>query len=321
MFAGNGAGEFLLPMVVYKSESVYKEWVRGGPVKTVYDCTKNGWFDSSTFEVWFFKQFLALIQHLKGPIVLIGDNLGSHFSTSVMQKCMARDTFFICLPPNATYLCQPLDVAVFRPGKISWKDILETWRLESRYMDNFPKIVFPSLLYKLVTRLKACNFVSGFHASGIYPLDRQQVLKRFPSVITSEERVDSEMFSESVLQVLKENFGVGVEKKQIQIRRCRRVTPGERVTTLSDDENDENVPCSSKRKKQKKSLKNATANDEKNIWFCRECGEEWDGNGDRLFAIFVAKLIIYNAVVYSTKHHNTGQFSLTNLCLSVKNAN
>ena len=40
-----------------------------------------------------------------------------------------------------------------------------------------------------------------------------------------------------------------------------------------------------------------------------------------LFAIFVTKLIIYNAVVYSTKHHNTGQFSLTKLKLSVKNAN
>ena len=40
-----------------------------------------------------------------------------------------------------------------------------------------------------------------------------------------------------------------------------------------------------------------------------------------LFAIFVTKLIIYNAVVYSTKHHNTGQFSLTKFSLSVKNAN
>ena len=40
-----------------------------------------------------------------------------------------------------------------------------------------------------------------------------------------------------------------------------------------------------------------------------------------LLAIFVAKLIIHNAVVYSTKHHNTGQFSLTKLSLSVKNTN
>ena len=67
-------------------------------------------------------------------------------------------------------------------------------------MDNLPKTIFPSLLYKLARR---CNLVSGFRASGIYPLDRQKFLKRLPSVITSEERVDSEIFSESLLQVLK----------------------------------------------------------------------------------------------------------------------
>ena len=138
--------------------------------------------------------------------MLIGDNLGPHFSMSVIQECMACGVFFICLPPNVIHLCQPLDVAVFRPAKVNWKDMLETWRLGSRCIDNLAKTVFPSLLYKLVRRLKGCNLVSGFRASGIYPLDRQQILKHLPSVITSEERVDSEIFSESVLQVLKENW-------------------------------------------------------------------------------------------------------------------
>ena len=35
MFAGNAGGEFLPPMVVYKSELIYKEYVRGGPVNTL----------------------------------------------------------------------------------------------------------------------------------------------------------------------------------------------------------------------------------------------------------------------------------------------
>ena len=32
MFAGSTAGEFLPPMVVYKSENVYENWVKNGPV-------------------------------------------------------------------------------------------------------------------------------------------------------------------------------------------------------------------------------------------------------------------------------------------------
>ena len=42
MFAGSTDGTFLPPMVVYKSEDIYRERIRGGPVNTVYDCTKNG---------------------------------------------------------------------------------------------------------------------------------------------------------------------------------------------------------------------------------------------------------------------------------------
>ena len=83
--------------------------------------------------------------------------------------------------------------------------------------DNLPKTVFPSLLYKLVSRLKGCNLVSGFRASGIYPLDRQQVLKLLPSVITLEERVDSEILSESVFQVLQKT--VELEWKRSEFKK------------------------------------------------------------------------------------------------------
>ena len=112
-------------------------------------------------------------------------------------------------------------------------------------------------------------------------------------------------------------------KKRIQKTRGRGVTPGKRVATLSDDKNDENVSCSSKRKKQKKSKKmklQTMKNTYGSVESAARNREKMETIGG-LFAIFVAKLIIYNAVVYSTKHHNTGQFSLTKLKLSVKNAN
>ena len=69
-------GTYLPPSVGYKSENIYCEYVSGGPYNTVYSCTKSGWFDSATFETWFFKQFLPSTQGLEGPIALIGDNLG-----------------------------------------------------------------------------------------------------------------------------------------------------------------------------------------------------------------------------------------------------
>ena len=126
MFAGSAAGEFLPPMVVYKSENVFENWVKNGPVGSIYDATKSGWFDMRTFDLWIFKQFLPVASRMLGRKVLIGDNLGSHFSAKVIETCKTNVILFICLPPNSTRLCQPLDVAVFRPLKVEWKDILDT---------------------------------------------------------------------------------------------------------------------------------------------------------------------------------------------------
>ena len=224
IFSGQADGHYLPPMVVYKAENIYKEWCRGGPIDTVYSCTKSGWFDTKQFEMWFFKQFVPSTSNLVGPIVLIGDNLGSHFSKKVLQYCDKNKIQFLCLPPNSTHLCQPLDVAVFRPTKIEWRDILDSWRKESRCADNLPKTIFPSLLYKLFCRLKSANLVSGFRATGIVPLERNEVLKRLPGT-NDTTNVNEFSFNQSVLEVLKENCGVG-QKKRGKRKRGKRIEPG-----------------------------------------------------------------------------------------------
>ena len=63
-------------------------------------------------------------------------------------------------------------------------------------------------------------------------------------------------------------------KRNVQTKRGRKITPGKIITSLSDDEND--APGSSK--KQKGSKKKKTEN--KNIWQCSDCADEWDEDGD-----------------------------------------
>ena len=69
--------------------------------------------------------------------------------------------------------------------------------------------------------------MSGFQASCLYPLDRHQVLKHLPILLTSDE-IDNAVFNESVLQILKENCGVGIEKKCVQTKRGWKITPGKK---------------------------------------------------------------------------------------------
>ena len=167
MFCGNAIGEFLPPMVVYRAKHVYDNWKRGGPEGSMYESSKSGWFDSRIFEMWFMDMFPPAVEDSSGPVAIIGDNLPSHFSLKVIEESIRCNIRFITMPPNATHLCQPLDVAVFRPAKQTWRKILEKWRKESRIRGSIPKNQFPTLLKKLFDSLVPSNLRSGFRATGL----------------------------------------------------------------------------------------------------------------------------------------------------------
>ena len=125
MYAGCADGTLLPTYVVYKSKNMYDTWTLGGAEGTRYNRSKSGWFDMQCFHDWFVKIALPHLRRLPGKKVLIGDNLSSHLSTEVIRECEENDIKFCFLPSNATHLCQPLDVAFFRPLKTSWRKILE----------------------------------------------------------------------------------------------------------------------------------------------------------------------------------------------------
>ena len=54
MLSGSADGTYLPPMVVYRAQNVYGNWIEGGPRGTIYDRTTSGWFDSVMFEKCFF---------------------------------------------------------------------------------------------------------------------------------------------------------------------------------------------------------------------------------------------------------------------------
>ena len=229
MFCGDAAGNYLPPMVVYKSNGqAEKSWKIGGPKGALYECTKSGWFNMETFSKWFFSIFLPWAKEISGTKALIGDNLASHFSANVIEATLMYDIKFITLPANSTHLLQPLDVSVFSSLKKSWRVIIQGWRLRARASQsvNIPKNHFPGLLNELTNYIHSDLLQSGFRKTGIYPMNRNEVLRELPGERTKLYNSD---LNDSVLSLLQAHVGENSYTNDSK-RRSSKPTPGKRIT-------------------------------------------------------------------------------------------
>lgn len=233
----------LLPLyVIYKAEHLYDCWTERGPKGARYNRTKSGWMDGKVFEDWFMSVILPYFKRLgPGPKALIGDNLSSHLSEDVIKQCQLNNIRFILLPANSTHLCQPLDVAFFRPLKAAWRRQLLKWKLANK--GCIPKSQFPSLLRETldtITENQENIIKSGFRATGIYPLDRNQVLKRLPDGVN--DNLNETALSEALKDQLKTmRYGKEVPKEKKKKRLT--VVPGKSISAV-DESSDTEVEVS-----------------------------------------------------------------------------
>ena len=247
--------ELLPPYCVYKSTSVIMEsWVRGAPPGTKFNRTKSGWFDEGTFECFFNDILLPRMKKQEGVHVMIGDNLSSHISESVVRKCERHQIKFICLPPNSTHLTQPLDVAYFKPLKVAWRNILIGFRKTKlgQKEASIPKDIFPQLLSQLIKVLKEgngkANLIAGFRKCGIVPLDVTQLLARLPNANQSTQKDDATAADSSLIEILTELRGEGPKRAKKSKRIA--VVPGKSVSVEDIDKEDAlDVPSSSGKSK------------------------------------------------------------------------
>ena len=240
MYAGTAAGHLLPPYVVYKAEHLWDTWTVGGPAGTRFNRSRSGWFDLVCFEDWFLTVVVPYVRHIDGVKVLIGDNLSSHFSKKVLQECDRYNIKFVCLPPNATHILQPLDVAFYGPLKKYWRNILTAWKKgPGRRQTTLSKDSFPALLQQLNVSLEDGgrgreNLISGFSKTGLYPLNANRPKVRVPNGNVEDDNAStstSTTVSNVVVDMLSSMRHQNGPNDGKQTRRKRLdVEPGKSVT-------------------------------------------------------------------------------------------
>ena len=233
MFCGNAAGEVVPPYIVYKSDHLWSTWTENGPEGARYNRTKSGWMDSATFEDWFLNHLMPVLKKKNGKKVVIGDNLASHINKTVLMECEKQNVSFICLPPNATHILQPLDVAYFRPLKCKWRQVLLQWKNSQlgRKLPTTPKDQFPGLLKTALdslTETKA-NMIAGFRKTGIYPVDKEEPLARLPK---QDRILNAGLIGNSFMQKLVQSRAEACPEQKTIRKKKLNVPPGKSICAI-----------------------------------------------------------------------------------------
>jgi hypothetical protein len=130
---------------------------------------------------------------------------------------------------------QPLDVGYFGPLKGSWKKQITTHSDKDPSAKVLAKTEFPRMLKELVDSVDAKKLLpKAFEKCGLFPLNRQKVLERIPSVEESQQiarNVDSILLKK--LEVRR--FGEGGKKKP----RGKKIPAGQSYTEEPEESSKE----------------------------------------------------------------------------------
>ncbi|KAF0767415.1 hypothetical protein AaE_002853, partial [Aphanomyces astaci] len=107
-----------------------------------------------------------LIARCGRPAVLVLDNCSSHHCTESEFICDSYGIVLVFLPPNATHLLQPLDVAVFRAYKRDIKNAVTTY-LRASNATSLPRARAIAIAGAAFNRLVSRNEEQGTRRQGL----------------------------------------------------------------------------------------------------------------------------------------------------------
>ena len=168
----NAAGSFMPPAFLFARKKMTEKLMIGAPADAIGIATDNGWMTGEAFV----KYLQHVVKHARpmkeDPILLILDNRASHIGLQVIDFCREKGIIMVSIPPHCTHRLQPLDISFFGPLKTYYSRSCDAWMAHhpGQAITEYHVASLVNGAYQKAATVASA--VSGFHASGIYPFDR-----------------------------------------------------------------------------------------------------------------------------------------------------
>ena len=179
-------GTTLPTSIIMSSEAydIWDTWVEEIPPtddQINITSTPTGWTNQKLGLAWLkrFDQFTKK-KARRSWRLLICDGHGSHVTKEFLDYSIKNRIIVMVFPSHSTHTLQPLDVGIFRPLSSYYSS--ELLRQQQRSQGLLP--VVKADFYRLFKSAYASSFtkaniIAAFEATGIWPMDRTVVTKRF----------------------------------------------------------------------------------------------------------------------------------------------
>lgn len=149
------------------------------------------------------------------PVILFVDGHISHRSLELAEFCSENKIVLVSFLPNATHLCQPMDVVLFKPVKTKWTTTIFEFKISHPNEARMSKSVFCSLLKSCLDQcVKPELLQKSFESTALFPFGAQhfdftklQTESNMDGLVSSE-RVDglNNLYFEMIENLIEEVF-------------------------------------------------------------------------------------------------------------------
>ena len=173
----NAGGGHIPNFYILKGIYFQEEYIANYEDRAVMGMQPNAWMTRWLFESWI-SHFIECLKRdpgidLQNRHVLILDGHNSHITLEVVRISMESGLDIVSLSSHTSHALQPLDVSCFKPFKTAFRKIRDRWSLTSKTKAVDKRTLCEWTSQALQTTLTPKNIMSGFKATGIWPLDHQ----------------------------------------------------------------------------------------------------------------------------------------------------
>lgn len=180
VYCGKADGTIMPPVLIMEGERPLAKYLNGTNGAFRLAMEAKGWMTTDIFIDWL-HHYAAW---MNGPSILVLDWHSSRNPLLTSYYARKLGIIVVMLPPNCTHRLQPADVAVFRPLKQRFGDVLQrTIPRVTVTKDNIASFIYQAITAPAATCgdaaavgvpgvLYSKNWTAGFKACGIYPLNR-----------------------------------------------------------------------------------------------------------------------------------------------------